>query len=79
MWSREIQKRTKRNDAMRIYGRMRTIIMLFDMIKMHCACDALHLIEFTHVIGQIRIVINSTLIAFEMANINRVKADKRCK
>src|SRR5262245_8206522 len=74
---RKIERRTERHDPSRVHVALAGVIMPLDLIHVHRRGDAFLLIEGAQVIGEIRIIDDAAQVAFEVAVVDRVKANER--
>ena len=55
--------------------RMTRIIMIFNVLHVHCIGDTWHLVKLPHISGERRIISNAADVTFEVADIDSVEAD----
>ena len=53
-------------------------IVVANMVKIDRFRDARHLVNIAQETVQVEIVANAMLVAFEMRDVHRIKADERC-
>lgn len=69
MGRREVNIRAMRNDSIWINGRVTSIIVLLDVIHVHCAAHARNLEDLFCVIEQVWVLSQQFLVAFEVNSI----------
>ncbi|MPN32414.1 hypothetical protein SDC9_179892 [bioreactor metagenome] len=78
MWFVEILPRANGDNACRVNRLMAAEIVVANMVKIDRFRDAWHLINIAQETMQIEIVADAMLVAFEMRDIHRIKADECC-
>ena len=73
----EVDFRSHRHQAGRIDGRMADVVVLLDMIHAHGLRPPGNLKELTGVGPEVRVVHQTAQVAFEVPDIDRVKAQQR--
>src|SRR5574339_583934 len=79
MRSLEILVRPQRDDARRIDGAMRHIIVTLDMVEINGLRDPIILVKISQIAEEMGIVRDSPHVAFEVNIIDGIEADQRHK
>src|SRR4051812_6374631 len=75
----QIHDGPERHDPARVNLGVRHVIMALDMIEIHRLSDSAMLVQVHEVALHTSIIDNAADVTFEMAVINRVKADERAE
>lgn len=74
----KVLPRANGDNTRRVNSLMTAEIVMANMIKINRFRDAWHLINIAQKTIQVQIIADTVFIAFEMCNVDRIKADKRC-
>src|SRR5688572_11210225 len=77
VWCLKIQERADGHDAGRIDGRVAAVIVVLDVVETAGLGNTGNLIEFAQIAAEIGVIGYAADVAFEVADIDRIKPQKR--
>jgi hypothetical protein len=73
VWGVVVDTGARRDDPVGVYGGVASIVVLPDVLHVHCAADARDLIDVLGVVEQVRVFPEELLVAIEVNGINLSK------